>query len=33
MEAGELPADFDLVGGMVHNICYRNAEQYLNLPL
>jgi glucuronate isomerase len=33
IEAGELPGDFELVGGMVRDICYRNAEQYLNLPL
>jgi glucuronate isomerase len=32
MENGELPQDFDLVGGMVRNICYANARDYLRLP-
>ena len=32
MENGELPNDFEMVGGMVANICYRNAESYLSLP-
>jgi glucuronate isomerase len=32
VENGELPADFDLVGSMVENICYNNAQRYLNLP-
>ncbi len=31
MEEGELPGDFELVGGMVRDICYRNAEQYFGL--
>jgi glucuronate isomerase len=31
LEAGLLPADFDLVGGMVKNICYANAKAYLGL--
>lgn len=31
MEAGEIPMDFDLVGGMVKNICYNNAVQYFQL--
>jgi glucuronate isomerase len=33
MEKGLLPADFDLVGGMVRRICYSNAERYFGLPL
>jgi len=32
MENGLLPRDFDLVGGMVRNICYRNAFEHLNFP-
>lgn len=28
MEAGELPNDFDLIGGMVSDICYNNANEY-----
>jgi glucuronate isomerase len=31
MENGELPGDFELVGGMVRNICYANAKEYLGL--
>ncbi|MGA2260498.1 MAG: glucuronate isomerase [Acidobacteriota bacterium] len=31
MQNGELPDDEALVGGMIHNICYRNAQQYLGL--
>jgi glucuronate isomerase len=33
MESGELPDDFELVGGMVRNICYANARDYLGLAL
>lgn len=33
IENGELPRDMALVGGMVRNICYANAEQYFSLPL
>ncbi|HEY1263542.1 MAG TPA: glucuronate isomerase [Terriglobales bacterium] len=33
MEKGELPADFELVGGMVRNICFENARAYLGLEL
>jgi glucuronate isomerase len=29
LEAGELPDDFELVGGMVRNICHANAAEYL----
>jgi glucuronate isomerase len=32
MEAGELPDDEELVGGMVRNICFGNAERYFELP-
>jgi glucuronate isomerase len=32
MEKGLLPKDHDLVGGMVKNICYHNAHEYLSLP-
>jgi glucuronate isomerase len=28
IENGELPADMDLVGEMVENICYNNAKTY-----
>jgi len=28
VENGELPADMELLGRMVQNICYHNAEQY-----
>lgn len=30
IENGELPNDLDLVGGIVENICYKNAKQYFN---
>jgi glucuronate isomerase len=33
MENGELPYDYDLVGGMLRSICFENARQYLCLPL
>lgn len=33
IENGELPGDFDLVGGMVRNICYSNAKNYLGLAI
>jgi glucuronate isomerase len=32
MESGELPDDFELLGRMVADICYRNAERFLALP-
>ncbi|MCX6594677.1 MAG: glucuronate isomerase [Acidobacteria bacterium] len=32
IENGELPGDLRLVGGMVKNICYGNAREYLRLP-
>ncbi|MDR2390535.1 MAG: glucuronate isomerase [Planctomycetota bacterium] len=31
MERGEIPDNFDLVGGMVRDICYRNAKRYFKL--
>jgi glucuronate isomerase len=31
IEAGLVPADRNLVGGMVEDICYRNAERYFGL--
>ncbi len=33
MENGELPNDEKLIGGMVRNICFENARQYLGLAL
>ncbi len=33
MESGELPGDEALIGGMVQNICFENARQYLGLEL
>jgi glucuronate isomerase len=30
VEDGELPADMELIGGMVRNICYNNASNYFN---
>ena len=32
MESGELPDDEALVGGMIRNICFANAERYFELP-
>ncbi len=31
MERGELPDDYELVGGMVRDICFSNARNYLKL--
>jgi glucuronate isomerase len=31
MENGELPDDFDLIGGMVEDICYGNAVNYFGI--
>jgi glucuronate isomerase len=31
MENGEIPGDFELVGGMVKDICYNNAKNYLGI--
>ncbi|MBI3209776.1 MAG: glucuronate isomerase [Candidatus Solibacter usitatus] len=33
MENGELPDDFELVGGMIRRICFANARDYLGLAL
>ncbi len=33
MENGELPNDEKLVGGMIRNICFANAKEYLGLEL
>lgn len=33
MEAGELPPDEALVGGLIEGICFRNAERYLRLDI
>jgi glucuronate isomerase len=32
VESGEIPDDDSLIGPMIRNICYTNAERYLNLP-
>ncbi len=32
VENGRLPNDEKLLGSMIRNICYRNAEQYFNFP-
>lgn len=31
LENGEIPDDIDLVGNMVRDICYRNAEEYFGI--
>ena len=31
MENGELPADFELIGGTIEDICYRNAVNYFSI--
>lgn len=33
MDSGELPRDQELVGGMIRNICFDNARQYLGLDM
>jgi glucuronate isomerase len=33
IENGEIPADFDLVGGMVSNICFANAKDYFGVDI
>jgi glucuronate isomerase len=30
---GELPADMDMLGSMVQQICYYNARNYFNFPV
>lgn len=32
IEHGEIPADFETFGGMVQDICYRNAWRYFAIP-
>ena len=32
VENGEIPDDDSLLGPMIQNICYANAQQYLQLP-
>ena len=32
VEAGELPRDFELLGSMVKDICWNNAEKYFAIP-
>jgi glucuronate isomerase len=29
---GEVPHDMELLGSMVENICFHNAENYFNFP-
>ncbi len=31
MEEGEIPADFDMIGAMVQDICYNNAKNYFRM--
>jgi glucuronate isomerase len=31
MDAGRVPADFDLVGPMIREICFGNAQRFLGL--
>jgi glucuronate isomerase len=33
MESGRIPADMDLIGGMVEDICYHNAADYFDFGL
>jgi glucuronate isomerase len=33
MEAGEIPADFPWVGGIVRDVCWNNAREYFGVPL
>ncbi len=33
MENGEIPSDFDLVGGMVENICFNNVRDYFGVEI
>ena len=33
VENGELPADMELVGGMVRRICYQNAVDYFGVEV
>jgi len=31
IKEGELPADYDYIGGIIQDICYRNAERYFQI--
>ena len=33
VENGEIPADMELLGTMVENICYHNAVEYFGIEL
>lgn len=33
VEAGELPRDFALLGGIVRDVCWNNAERYFGIPM
>jgi glucuronate isomerase len=33
IERGELPADYGLLGGIVADICFRNAGEYFRIPM
>jgi glucuronate isomerase len=33
VERGELPADYRLLGGIVADICFRNADEYFRIPM
>ena len=32
VERGEAPADWALLGGMIKDVCYRNAARQFNFP-
>jgi glucuronate isomerase len=32
-ESGEIPADMELLGGMVEDICFRNAKEYFGIEI
>jgi glucuronate isomerase len=32
MDSGEAPADFELMGGIVQDVCHRNAADYFRIP-
>jgi len=33
VEAGEIPRDLDLLGGIVRDVCWNNAERYFDIPM
>jgi len=33
VEAGEIPDDDAMVGGMIRNVCYGNAQRFLGLKV